>query len=248
MFVIRAIGAYVIFLKRLVTNREPFRVYVKLFFDESVEIGINSLFIVSFISLFIGAVTSVQTTYNLLSPFIPLYVVGTITRDMTLLELAPTFTGVVFAGKIGSHIAGQLGTMRITEQIDALEVMGINSASYLVLPKILAGLFMYPLLVILSAFLCIYGGYLAGILADLFTKDDYIIGLRYDYNDFKITFMMIKSYVYGFLITSISAFQGYYTRGGALEVGQASTTAVTNSCIAILLADFGLAQLFSVYL
>jgi phospholipid/cholesterol/gamma-HCH transport system permease protein len=233
-------------MKKLVVNREPFSVYLKLFFYESVNIGVNSVFIVAFISIFIGAVTAVQTTYNLLSPFIPLYVVGTITRDMTILELAPTFTAVVFAGKIGSNIAGELGTMRITEQIDALEVMGINSASYLVLPKILAGFFMYPLLVVLAGFLCLYGGYMAGVIGELFTTEDYIYGLRYEFVDFKVTFALIKAYVYAFLITSISAFQGYYTTGGALEVGHASTSAVTNSCVAILIGDFVLAQLLSV--
>lgn len=238
-----ALGRYVIFLWQMMTNREPMRVYARLFVDECILIGINSLKIVIIVSTFIGAVTAVQTAYNLVSPLIPLSIIGTIVRDMTVLELAPTITAVVFAGKVGSHIAGGLGTMRITEQIDALEVMGINSVSYLVLPKILAGLFCYPILVILAAFLAITGGYYAGTLAGLLTPEEYIYGLRADFLEFNITFALIKAFVFAFLVTSISSFKGFYTRGGALEVGLASTQAVTNSCIAILCADFLLAQL-----
>ncbi len=232
-----------LFMGRLFTNMESPKVYFRLFVDECILIGIQSVFIVTIVSVFIGAVTAVQTAYNLISPLIPLYVIGLLVRDMTILELAPTFTAVVFAGKVGSSIAGGLGTMKITEQVDALEVMGINSASYLVLPKILAGTFMYPLLVVLAAFLSITGGYVASIAANLLTPAEYEYGLRIDFIDFNVTFGLIKSFVFAFLITSISAFKGYHTKGGALEVGQASTTAVTNSCIAVLLADFLLAQL-----
>ncbi|GAB4336889.1 MAG: ABC transporter permease [Flammeovirgaceae bacterium] len=239
----RSLGKFVIFMTRLFTNREPFRVYVSLFFDECIRIGIDSVFIVVVVSLFIGAVTCVQTAYNLISPFIPLYVIGLIVRDMIILEIAPTFTAVVFAGKVGSNIAGGLGTMRITEQIDALEVMGINSISYLVLPKILAAMFMYPLLVILAGFLGIYGGYIAGMAGNLLTSEDYVYGIRSEFNPFSVKFAMIKSLVFAFLIASISAYKGYYTKGGALEVGQSSTNAVTNSCIAVLIADFLLARL-----
>lgn len=239
----KSLGKYLLFMGRLFTNMESPRVYLKLFFDECMLIGIDSIFIVTIVSVFIGAVTAVQTAYNLISPVIPLYIIGTLVRDMTLLELAPTFTAVVFAGKVGSSIAGGLGTMKITEQVDALEVMGINAASYLVLPKIIAGIAMYPLLVILAAFLAIGGGYAAGVLAGLLTPTEYIYGIQIDFIDFNVTFGLIKSLVFAFLITSISAYKGYYTRGGALEVGRASTNAVTNSCIAVLLADFLLAQL-----
>jgi phospholipid/cholesterol/gamma-HCH transport system permease protein len=239
----KSLGKFVIFMTRLFTNREPFRVYINLFFDECIRIGIDSIFIVTVVSLFIGAVTCVQTSYNLISPFIPLYVIGLIVRDMIILEIAPTFTAVVFAGKVGSNIAGGLGTMRITEQIDALEVMGINSVSYLVLPKILAAMFMYPLLVILAGFLGIYGGYIAGMAGNLLTSEDYVYGIRSEFNPFSVKFALIKSLVFAFLIASISAYKGYYTKGGALEVGQSSTNAVTNSCIAVLVADFLLARL-----
>ena len=195
------------------------------------------------VATFIGAVTAVQTAYNLVSPLIPLYIIGTIVRDMTLLELAPTITAIVLSGKVGSNIAGTLGTMRITEQIDALEIMGINSASYLVLPKIIAALIVFPLLVIVAMFLGMLGGYLAGILTGVLTEHEYIYGIRYEFVPFNITFAIIKSLVFAFLISSISSFQGYFTKGGALEVGKSSTNAVTTSCIAVLLADYLLAYL-----
>jgi phospholipid/cholesterol/gamma-HCH transport system permease protein len=239
----KSFGEYLLFLWRAFTNREPLRIYWKLYIDECLLIGIDSLTIVAITSTFIGAVTAVQTAYNLVSPLIPVYIIGLIVRDMTILELAPTVTAIVFAGKVGSNIAGQLGTMRITEQIDALEVMGINSTSFLVLPKIFAGITMYPLLVILAGFLAILGGYVAGTLGGLITPDEYIYGIRADFIEFNVTFALVKSFVFAFLITSISAFQGYYTQGGALEVGIASTKAVTNSCIALLLADYLLAEL-----
>jgi phospholipid/cholesterol/gamma-HCH transport system permease protein len=240
---LKSLGKYFIFIGQLFTNRESFKTYVKLTLEECVLIGVNSILIVVIVSTFIGAVTTVQTAFNLVSPLIKDYVIGTIVRDMTILELAPTITAIVIAGKVGSHIAGGLGTMRITEQIDALEVMGINSVSFLVLPKIVAGMIVYPMLVILSGFLSIYGGYLAGTLTGVVSETDYIYGIRFDYNEYTVVFAMVKAYVFAFLITSISAYKGFYTKGGALEVGIASTAAVTNSCIAILCADFLLAQL-----
>lgn len=239
----KTIGKYFIFIGSLFVNRESFKTYVRLVIDEAILIGINSIFLVSIVSFFIGAVTTLQTAYNLVSPLIADYVISLVVRDMTLLELAPTITAIVFAGKVGSSIAGNLGTMRITEQIDALEVMGINSASYLVLPKILGTLIMYPLLVILSAFLSIYGGYIASLTSGVVTGTDYIYGIRIEFNEFMVTFALIKAVVFAVLISSISAFKGYYTQGGALEVGQASTSAVTNSVIAVLCADYLLAQL-----
>lgn len=237
------LGKYVIFIFSLFVNRERFRVYLRLVVDECVSIGINSVFIVAIVSTFIGAVSALQTAYNLISPVIPLYVIGQIVRDMTLLELAPTVTCIVLAGKVGSNIAGHLGTMRITEQIDALEVMGINSISYLVLPKIIGAMITIPMLVVLAGFLSISGGYLAGTFAGQLTEVEYIKGIRTDFNPFTVQFMVIKAFVFAFLISSISAFKGFFTEGGALEVGQSSTQAVTSSCIAILFADFALAKL-----
>jgi phospholipid/cholesterol/gamma-HCH transport system permease protein len=239
----KIIGRYFLFLQSLIIKRESFNTYIRLIIDECIKVGIDSIFIVAIVSTFIGAVTAVQTAYNIVSPLIPNYVVSLVVRDMTLLELAPTITAIVFAGKVGSNIAGELGTMRISEQIDALEVMGINSSSFLVLPKIIACLIMYPLLVILAGFLGIIGGYIAATLTGAMTPDEYIYGIRADFIEYNVTFALIKSIVFAFLISTISSFTGYFTQGGALEVGRASTKAVTTSCIAILSADYLLAQL-----
>ena len=238
-----ALGKYFLFLGKLLVNRESFGTYVKLVIDECMAIGINSIFLVSLVSFFMGAVTTIQTAYNLVSPLIPDYVISLVVRDMTILELAPTIIGVIYAGKVGSSMARGLGTMRISEQIDALEVMGINSTSYLVLPKLLGSLFMYPLLVILAGLLSIVGGYLAGQLTGVITPTEYVYGIRFEFNPYMVTFAMIKSFVFAFLVATISSFKGYYTTGGAVEVGKASTSAVTQSVIAILTADYLLAQL-----
>ncbi len=237
------LGRYFIFLGKLFVNMESFKTYFKLTMEEAVNIGINSIFLVSLVSFFMGAVTTIQTAFNLISPLIPNYVISLVVRDMTILELAPTIIGVIYAGKVGSSMSSGLGTMRITEQIDALEVMGINSTSYLVLPKILGSLLTYPILVIIAGLLNIFGGYLAGVMTGVITPYEYVYGIRYDFNPYTIQFALIKSVVFAFLVSSISSFKGYYTSGGALEVGKASTAAVTQSVIAILLADYLLAQL-----
>ncbi|WP_410779959.1 MlaE family ABC transporter permease [Hymenobacter sp. 15J16-1T3B] len=210
--------------------------------DEAVLIGIDSVFIVSIVSAFIGAVTCVQIAYNLTNPLIPKSTIGYMVREMTILELAPTITSIVLAGKVGSSIAGGLGTMRITEQIDALEVMGINASNYLVLPRILGAIITFPLLVILAMVLSILGGYLAGTLSGAMTAQEYVEGIRDTFIPYNIAFALIKSVVFAFLVSAISAYRGFYTEGGALEVGASSTTAVTHSIIAILLADYVLAQ------
>lgn len=240
---IKEIGKYFIFLGHLLVNRESFKTYYKLVLEESVNIGIGSVLLVALVSTFMGAVTTVQTAANMVSSLIPKYVISQVVREMTILELAPTIIAVIYAGKVGSSMAGQLGTMRITEQIDALEVMGINSISYLVLPKIIASLLMYPMLVIIAGVCALLGGYLAGTLANIITPNDYVYGIRFSFNEFFITFALIKSLVFAFLVSSISSFKGYYTQGGALEVGVSSTQAVTNSVIAVLLSDYLLAQL-----
>lgn len=236
-------GKYLLFMTSLFTRTESPRILFNRTVDEAILIGINSIFIVVIVSTFIGAVTCVQVAYNLNNAFIPRSTIGFMVREMTILELAPTITSIVLAGKVGSSIAGGLGTMQITEQVDALEVMGINSASYLVLPKVIAALIVFPLLVILAMFLSIAGGYVAGTVTDALTAQEYITGIRGDFVPYNITFALIKSFVFAFLISSISSFRGYYTSGGALEVGAASTTAVTNSVIAVLIADFVCAQL-----
>ncbi len=239
----KGFGRYMIFLGSLFVRRETFKTYYKLTLEECINIGIKSILLFVLVSTFMGGVTTLQTGANLVSPFVPRFVISNVVREMTILELAPTIMAIIYAGKVGSSMSGGLGTMRITEQIDALEVMGINAASYLVLPKIVASLMMYPLLVIVSGICALLGGYLVGTLTEILTPTEYIYGIRYSFNEFFITFALIKSFVFAFLIASISSFKGYFTQGGALEVGIASTQAVTASIIAILLADYFLAYL-----
>lgn len=243
MGLLKEIGKYFIFLGRLFTNRESFKTHYKLVIDECLLIGIDSILLFVLVSTFIGAVSTVQTAFNLVAPYIPKYVISQVVREMTVLELAPTVMAIVYAGKVGSSMSGNLGTMRITEQIDAIEVMGINSINYLVLPKIIASLLMYPLLVVISGVCALTGGYLVGMITGILAPTEYVYGIRYLFNDFTITFALIKAITFGFLVASISSYKGYYTTGGALEVGMSSTKAVTTSVIAVLLADYVLAQL-----
>ena len=242
----KGFGRYMIFLGTLVVRRESFKTYYRLVIEESVQVGVKSAALVALVATFIGAVTTVQTAYNLVSPLVPRYIIAQVVREMTVLELAPTIMAIIYAGKVGSSMAGGLGTMRITEQIDALEVMGINSASYLVLPKIIASLFMYPLLVIVAGICALFGGYLVGSITGIISPTDFIYGLRFYFYSYAITFALIKSFVFAFLISSISSFKGYFTQGGALEVGIATTAAVTASIIAVLLSDYLLAQILYV--
>ncbi len=222
---------------------EKFRVYVTRTFVEMKNIGIGSLTIVAIIAVFQGAVTTLQIAYQLISPLVANPVIGQIVSDSTMLELAPTITCLVLAGKVGSHIASEIGTMRVSEQIDALEVMGINSAGFLALPKIVAGIIMVPMLIIISIFLSNTGGILAGEASDILTASEYIQGARETFLPFNLYFSLIKAVTYAFIITSVSAYQGYYCSGGALEVGHSSTKAVVYSAVLILFSDYLLAQL-----
>lgn len=239
----KGFGKYLMFLGSLVVRRESFKTYYKLILDEAVLVGVNSILLVALVASFMGAVTTVQTAYNMVSPLIPKFIISQVVREMTILELAPTIIAIIYAGKVGSSMAGGLGTMRITEQIDALEVMGINSASYLVLPKVIASLLMYPMLVILAGVCALVGGYVVGSLTGIITPTDYIYGIRFVFNEYMVTFALIKSFVFAFMISTISCFKGYYTKGGALEVGISSTEAVTTSVMAVLIGDYLLAQL-----
>lgn len=239
----KGFGKYLLFLSSLVVRRETFITYYRLVLDECVLVGTNSIFLFALVSTFIGAVTTVQTAYNMVAPYIPNYIISQVVREMTVLELAPTIMALIYAGKVGSSMAGNLGTMRITEQIDALEVMGINSSSYLVLPKVIASILMYPLLVILAGVCALVGGFIVGTVTEVITPGDYVYGLRFVFNEYTVTFALIKSFVFAFLISTISCFKGFYVKGGSLEVGIASTNAVTSSVIAVLIADYLLAQL-----
>ncbi len=236
-------GRYILLIKSVFRKPEKFSIYRTEIFKEMVDIGLGSLGIISIISVFIGAVTTVQTAFQLVNDFIPKSTIGFITRDSTILELSPTICSLVLAGKIGSSIASQIGTMRVTEQIDALEIMGINAPGYLILPKVTAGIMMIPLLVIIAIFLSITGGYIAGVASGALSGNEYITGLTTDFKPFTLFIAMIKAVVFAIIITTVSAYQGFYTDGGALEVGQSSTNAVVISCIAILVADYLVAQL-----
>ncbi|OON65839.1 MlaE family ABC transporter permease [Hymenobacter sp. CRA2] len=238
---VKVFGQFLLFLQSMFVRTERLKIIWNRTIDEAVLIGIDSVLIVSIVSAFIGAVTCVQIAYNLINPLIPKSTIGYMVREMTILELAPTITSIVLAGKVGSSIAGGLGTMRITEQIDALEVMGINSSSYLVLPRILGAIITFPLLVILAMVLSILGGYLAGTLSGAMSAQEYVEGIRDTFIPYNIVFALIKSVVFAFLVSAISAYRGFFTEGGALEVGASSTTAVTHSIIAILIGDFVLA-------
>ncbi len=224
-------------------NRERVKTYIRQTLEECVSIGVNSIFLVAIVSIFAGAVASIQIYHTLTSPLLGDFLVGYGVREMTILETAPTVMAIVFAARVGSSIAGQLGSMRISEQIDALEILGINTTSYLVLPKILASILTYPFLVIISAFLAIYSGLISSQFAVSVAPADYIYGLRHAFDPYSVYFAIYKSIVYAFLISSISAYRGFYISGGAVAIGKASTRAVTDSCIAILLADYILTQL-----
>lgn len=236
-------GEYLLMLKGMFTWPENKKMYWKEFMHQCVEIGIGSLPIVIIISLFLGAVTTVQTAYQLVSPLIPLSTIGQIVRDSMILELSPTVVSIVLAGVVGSKIASELGNMRISEQIDALEIMGINTKAYLVFPKILAGLIMIPCLIVLSAFLGIWGGRMAANASGIVATDIFDIGLRSNFKAYNVGFALTKAYTFAFIVSSVPAYFGYYVTGGSLEIGRSSTTSVVVSCILILVADYALAAL-----
>jgi phospholipid/cholesterol/gamma-HCH transport system permease protein len=237
-----SIGSYLLMIKGMFTRPENLKMYWKELMHQSVEIGMGSLGIVAVISVFMGAVSAVQTAYQLVSPLLPKETIAYIVRDTVILEFAPTLVCIVLAGVIGSKIAGELGNMRVSEQIDALEIMGINTKSYLVMPKILAALITIPLLVVMSMVLGIYGGRLAGSLGGILSTDTYDRGLTQGFIPKNVWFSLAKAYTFAFIISSVSSFYGYNVKGGSLEIGRASTTAVIASCILILFADYILAS------
>jgi phospholipid/cholesterol/gamma-HCH transport system permease protein len=237
-------GRYLLMLKGMFSKPENLRMYWKEFMHQCVEIGIGSLGIVAIISIFMGAVSTVQTAYQLVSPLIPKSTIAQIVRDTVILEFAPTLVCIVLAGVVGSKIASELGNMRVSEQIDALEIMGINTKAYLIIPKILAALITIPLLVILAMGLGIYGGRLAGTTSGILSADIFDEGLLKEFVPFNIRFAMYKAITFAFIISSIPAYYGYYVQGGALEIGRSSTKSVVVSCVMILFADYILAALF----
>jgi len=244
MNIFHHIGLYYLLMKKVFSRPEKSKIYFYQIIKEIDKLGINSVGIVVIISVFMGAVITIQTGYNIESPFIPRYLIGLGTRDSMILEFSSTVVSLILAGKVGSSIASELGTMKVTEQIDALEIMGINSASYLILPKIIAALFINPFLVIISIFIGIIGGYIGGtILTHVISAMDYIRGLQYYFIPYYVTYTLIKTEVFAFIITSVSSYCGYYTSGGALEVGRSSTKAVVYCSVLILLFNLLLTQL-----
>lgn len=231
-------GRYLLLMKSVFKKPEKFRIYWKEIIFEMNSIGVGSLTLVGIISTFIGAVMTMQIAFQLVSDLIPNSIIGSINRDSSILELSPTITALILAGKVGSSISSQIGSMRVSEQIDALEIMGINAPGYLILPKILAGITMVPLLVIVSIFLSLVGGLIGGTVSGAVSAADYIDGITDSFNGYITAVAMVKAVVFGFIITSVSAYQGFHVRGGALEVGQAGTQAVVVSCISILVADY----------
>jgi phospholipid/cholesterol/gamma-HCH transport system permease protein len=236
-------GHYILMIKGMFTKPENLKMYWKELMHQCVEIGISSLGIVSIISVFMGAVSAAQTAYQMTNPLIPKSALAQIVRDTVILEFAPTLVCIVLAGVVGSKIAGELGNMRVSEQIDALEIMGINTKSYLVMTKVLGALITIPLLVIISMVLGIWGGRFASIMTDIVSRDTFDKGLLENFSAFSVTFALIKAYTFAFIISTIPAYYGYNVKGGALEIGRASTTAVVTSCILILFADYILAAL-----
>lgn len=237
------IGKYFIMLRQVFTRPQRGKVFREVLFREIDDLGLKSLGIIMFISFFIGGVVAIQTALSVDSPFIPKYLIGFATKRSMILEFGPTFTSVILAGKVGSYIASSIGTMRVTEQIDALEVMGVNSLNYLVLPKVIATLFFYPLLTLIAMFLGIFGGWAAGILTDLFYSVDYLDGIRLEFDPYYIQYALIKTVVFAFVIATVPAYHGYFVKGGSLEVGRASTQAVVWTSVVIITLNYFLTQM-----
>ena len=239
---LRNLGDYFIMMKRVMSRPEKWSMFFQQLRLEITKIGLDSVGIVIIISFFIGAVVTIQQYLNIEDPLIPKYMIGLVARDALILEFSPTMIGLILAGKVGSNISSEIGTMRVTEQIDALEIMGINSASFLVLPKIVAAMLSFPIIVILSISVGIFGGLIGGQSVGVLTSD-FILGLQYEFIPFYVTYSLIKTVVFAFIITSVSAYFGYFTKGGAINVGVASTKAVVYSSILLLIFNFILTNL-----
>ena len=229
-------------MKKVISIPEKWSVFRKQLFLETEKVGLNSVSLVIILSFFMGAVVSIQTALNMTSPFLPSYLVGFASRDSLILEFSPTMISLILAGKVGSSIASEIGSMRVTEQIDALEIMGLNSASFLILPKIIASVLSFPFLVVISMGIGMIGAWVGGLSADV-TTADFMSGLTYDFKPFYITYSLIKTLIFAFLVSSVSSYFGYHAKGGAIAVGKASTKAVVYSSILILIFNFILTDL-----
>ncbi|MGC9151329.1 MAG: MlaE family ABC transporter permease [Microbacter sp.] len=244
MKIFRAVGRYFLFLRKVLSIPDQWSMFYKQLLLEFENLGFRSIGIVIIISIFIGAIITIQAQHNTTNPLLPKYTTGLLTRDTLVLEFSSTVLCLLLAGKIGSNISSEIGSMRISEQIDALDVIGVNSANYLILPKIVAMIVLMPILVVFSMFMGLFGGYLVGIFSNIIIPSNYVYGIQYEFIPFYVTYSLIKSAIFAFIIASISSFYGYYTKGGALDVGRSSTTAVVNSSVLILLFDVILTELF----
>lgn len=231
-------GKYLMLLKRMLSKPEKMMMYWKESFRQMVSIGVGSFIIITMMAFFIGAVLAMQFAYQLADSFVPIWWIGYVVRDSMLLEMAPTLSCLLLAGKVGSNMASELGTMRISEQIDAMEIMGVNTAAYLIGPKILAAILVVPMLSISAVLFGITGGYFAGVFTNIYSMDEYVRGLQDNFIPYNVWVMYLKSLVFSFIITSIACFHGYNVKGGALEIGAASTRAVVYGSIVLIIADF----------
>lgn len=230
-------------MKKVFTKHEKGPVFRNQIATEINNLGIDSLGIVAIISVFMGAVVAIQTAHNITSAWVPDYTVGFTTRESIILEFSPTIICLILAGKVGSRISSEIGTMRVTEQIDALEIMGVNSANFLILPKVVAAILIFPVLICISMFLGVFGGWIAAAWLNVVTTTQYYTGITLDFIPFEIFYAVVKTIVFSFIITSVSGYYGYFANGGALEVGRASTKAVVVSSILIILFNLIITQL-----
>ncbi len=243
MEALHRLGEYTLLMKKAISIPDRWSMFFRQLIKEIYKLGVDSLWIVVIISLFIGTVIAIQISLNISSPLIPKFTIGYSTREIILLEFSSSIMCLILAGKVGSNIASEIGTMRVTEQIDAMEIMGVNSANFLLMPKIAGLMIFIPVLVVFSMFCGIIGGYLASYMTTALPTSDYEYGLQYFFNEFYVWYSIVKSIIFAFIISSIASYFGYYVKGGALEVGKASTNAVVMSSILILLADVLLTQL-----
>ncbi len=243
LHILPEIGNYVLLMRRVFTRPQKLKIFWNQLMLEIEQLGLESFGIVAFISTFMGAVVAIQTAYNITSPLIPMSMVGFTVRQSVILEFSPTILSLILAGKVGSRIASEIGTMRVTEQIDALEIMGVNSANYLIFPKMTALLLINPVLIVFSMWMGVFGGWLAMVATGLVSTSDYVQGIRIDFQGYIVFYAITKTVFFAFIIATVSGYYGYVTSGGALEVGQASTKAVVISSILIILFNLVLTQL-----
>lgn len=242
MIIIHHIGAYFLMIQKVFMRFVKWSVLKELIIKDIDTLIVGSIGIVAFISFFVGGVVAIQTALNLSNPFLPQYLIGFATRQSVILEFAPTFISIIMAGKVGSFITSSLGTMRVTEQIEALKVMGINTYNYLIFPKIIAMLF-YPFVIVVSMFLGILGGYFASIYGGFCSSADFIQGIQLDFIPFHVGYAFLKTMIFSFILATVPSYHGYFLKGGALEVGKASTTSFVWTSVMIITANYLITQL-----